>query len=61
MLNPGGVQIASIAKVILFSRRKADMITVGKNASQTMGGVGAGKMRRSLMVRRLLVNHVIYI
>jgi hypothetical protein len=23
-----------------------------------MGGVGAGKMRRSLMVRRLLVNHV---
>jgi hypothetical protein len=26
------------------------MITVGKNASQTMGGVGAGKMRRSLIV-----------
>ena len=58
MLNPGRVRIASIAKVILFSRRKADMITVGKNVSQTMGGVGVRKMHRSLMVRRLLVNHV---
>jgi hypothetical protein len=50
MLILGGVRISSIAKIILFSRRKADMIIVE-------GVVGAGKMRRSLMVR-LLVNNV---
>ena len=51
MLIPGGVRIASIAKVILFSRRKADMITVGKNASGKNASLTDGASRVNLSER----------